>query len=159
MYVNTVTEFCQLCYLNPKNDMQTAGRIAHNILLYQTPLQTIGIKLLMLIFERNNNICSMHIFPYFLVNTVTIVSTLLLQKRITAFEYHKSVFCCLSWKITRSQICQQDRINLIDTTVPITTGYNVHSSTLLPFSQLCYPRWWTMSTLLPSCNWLFKHGN
>ena len=139
--------------------MQTAGRIAHNILLYQTPLQTSGMKLLMLIFERNNSIFSMHIFSYFIVNTVTIVSTLLLRKRITAFEYHNSVFYCLSWKITGSQICQQDRINLIDTTIPIITGFNVHSSTLLPLSQLCYPRKWTMSTLLPSYNWLFEHGN
>ena len=139
--------------------MQTAGRIAHNILLYQTPLQTIGMKLLMLIFERNNNIFSMHIFSYFTVNTVTIVSTLLLQKRITAFEYHNSVFYSLPWIITGSQICQQDRTNLIDTTIPIITGFNVHLSTLLQFSQLCYPRKWTMSTLLPSYNWLFKHGN
>ena len=139
--------------------MQAVGRIAHNILLYQTPLQTIGIKLLMLIFERNNHMFSIHIFSYFIVNTVTIVSTLLLQKRYPTFEYLNSVFYSLYWKITGSQICQQDILNLMYTTIPITTGFNVYLSTLLPFSQLCYPRKWTMSTLLPSCNWPFKHGN
>ena len=71
--------------------MQAAGRIAQNILLHQTPLQTIGIKLLKLIFETNNHIFSIHIFSYLIVNIVTIVSTLLLKKRNTAFEYHNSV--------------------------------------------------------------------
>ena len=139
--------------------MQAAGRIAHNILLYQTPLQNIGVKLLMLIFEWNHHIYSIHIFSYFIVNTVTVVSTLLLKKRYIAFEYHNSVFYCLSWKFAGWQICQQDRINLIYTTIPIITGFYVYLSTLLPFSQLCYRRKWTVSTLLPSCNWPFKQGN
>ena len=112
----------------------------------------------MFIFERSNGIFSINIFWYFIVNTVTIVSTLLLQKRYKAFEYHNSVFYCLSWKITGSKICQHSRINLACTKIPITTGFNVYSSTLLPFGQLCYPRKWAMSTLLPAYNWPFHHG-
>ena len=49
----------------------------------------------MFIFERSNDIFSINIFPYFIVNTVTIVSTLLLQKQYKAFEYHNNVFYCL----------------------------------------------------------------
>ena len=98
---------------------------------------------------------SINIFSYFIVNTITIVSTLSLQKRYKAFEYHNSLFYCLSWKITGSQICQQSRINLACTKIPITTGCNVYSSTLLPLGQLCYPRKWAMSTLLPTYNWPF----
>ena len=75
------------------------------------------------------------------------MSTLLLQKRYKAFEYHNSVFYCLSWTITGSQICQQSRINLTCTKIPITTGFNVYSPTRLTFGQLCYPRKWAMSTL------------
>ena len=139
--------------------MQTVGRIAHNILLYQTQLQTFGIKLLMLIFERSNHIFSINIFSYFIVNTITIASTLLLQKRYTAFEYHNSVFYCLSWKKYWVTNLSTRKNNLIYTPIPVTTGFNVYSSTRLPFSQLCYPRIWTMSTLLLACNWPFKQGN
>ena len=90
-YVYTVAEFYQLWYLNSLNDMHAANR-------------TIRMELLF-ISERSNNILSTDIFSYFIVNTVTIVSNLLLQKGYTAFEYHASVFYCLSWKIIGSQIC------------------------------------------------------
>ena len=67
-------------------------------------------------------------------------------------------FHCLSWKITGSQICQQNRINIVCTKIPITIGFNVYSSTLLPFGQLCYPKKWAMSTLLPAYNWPSYRG-
>ena len=113
----------------------------------------------MFIFERNNEIFSINIFSFFIVNTITIASTVLLKKQYTAFEHHSSVFCCLSRKITGSQICLQSRINLVHTKIPINTGSYVYSSTLLPFGQLCYSRKWVMSTLLPSFNGLFYRGN
>ena len=82
------------------------------------------------------------------------------QKRYyKAFEYHNSASYCLSWKINGSQFCQQSRINLAYTKIPITIDLNVYSSTLLPFGQLCYPIKWTMSTLLPSYNWQSHCGN
>ena len=84
---------------------------------------------------------------------------MLLKKQYAAFEHHSSVFGCLSWKITGSQICLQSRINLVHTQIPINTGSYVYSSTLLPFGQLCYSRKWAMSTLLPSFNGLFFCGN
>ena len=34
-------------YQKSQNDMQAAGRTAQNILLYQTPLQTVGMELLL----------------------------------------------------------------------------------------------------------------
>ena len=95
--------------------MQAAGWTVHDILLYQTPLQTIG-KSLRFIFEIHNHIFSMNTFSYFIVNPVTIVSTLLLENRYTALNTRK-----MSRKVTGSQIDQQGRINLIYTTIPITT--------------------------------------
>ena len=65
--------------------MQAAGWTVHDILLYQTPLHTIG-KSLRFIFEIHNHIFSMNPFSYFIVNPVTIVSTLLLENRYTALN-------------------------------------------------------------------------
>ena len=57
--------------------------------------------------RKENNIFSIDIFSYFIVNTVTIiVSVLLHQRRYTAFEYNNSVPYCLSWKIIWLQIYQ-----------------------------------------------------
>ena len=95
--------------------MQAAGRTAHDILLYQTPHQTIGMKSLMFISERNNHILLMNISSYLIANTVTIENLL----------GHRFV--------------KQGRINLIDTTIPMTTAFNVYSLTLLPFSQHLLP--------------------
>ena len=115
--------------------------------------------MLMFISDRNDHTFSTNMFSYFIANIVTIVSTPLLQKRYTAFEYHSNVCFCLSWRITGSQVCQQGRVSLFQTAKQITTGCNVCSSTLLPSSQLCYPRKYTMSTVLSSCNWIFNSWN
>ena len=49
-------------YQKSQNDMQAAGRTAQNILLYQTPLQTVGWNYYCFLSVRNNHIISVYIF-------------------------------------------------------------------------------------------------